>query len=196
MVFVVLTVVVGVAVGYLGGGRLRRLAAVSLTRVELLVAAVAAQAVLTGLTTAGVRTGTAGTALLLGSYIGLIAFVWANRALPGMVLVALGSGLNAVVVAANGAMPVSRTAIATVTSDPVDIVAGKHRLLEAGDRLPWLADVIPVPVLRQIISVGDIVLAVGVAVLVGSLMLPRGRHAGRRRAAVARDRSGEDRSSA
>ena len=194
MVLVIVTVVLGTAVGYLGGGRLRRLADVDLSRVWLLVVAFGAQVLLNGLTAAGVRTGAAGTALLVASQAALVGFVWANRVLPGMLLVAVGFGLNALVIVANGAMPVSRDAIAALTSEPVEIAVGKHRLLEAGDPLPWLADVIPVPVLRQVVSIGDVVLALGVAVLVAALMLPRGRHAVRRSADAREDRPVDDRS--
>src|SRR5690606_29400366 len=141
MVLVVVTVALGVAVGYLRGGRLRHLAEVSLSRLALLGVAFGAQLALTALTAAGVRTGVVGSALLVASQVALVAFVWANRALPGMVLVALGFGLNALVIIANGAMPVSATAIAAITSEPVAIAAGKHRILSADDRLPWLADV-------------------------------------------------------
>ena len=194
MVLVLVTVVLGVAVGYLGGGRLRRLADVHLSRVWLLVVAFSAQALLNCLTAAGVRTGAVGTALLVASQVALVGFVWANRVLPGMLLVAVGFGLNAVVIVANGAMPVSGEAIATLTSEPVDIAVGKHRLLEAGDRLPWLADVLPVPVLRQVVSIGDVVLAVGVAVLVAAPMLRRGRHTTRRSAVARARRAIDDRS--
>jgi hypothetical protein len=40
----------------------------------------------------------------------VLAFVWANRLLPGMALVFLGFAANAAVITANGAMPVDEAA--------------------------------------------------------------------------------------
>jgi hypothetical protein len=37
--------------------------------------------------------------------------------------------------------------------------------------LPWLADVIPLPVLERLISVGDVLLALGIAWLVYARMM-------------------------
>jgi hypothetical protein len=43
-------------------------------------------------------------------------------------------------------------------------------LLDDATRLPWLADIWPLPPLRSIISIGDVVLAAGLIPLLHALM--------------------------
>lgn len=109
----------------------------------------------------------AGLAVLLGSNALVAIFLAANARLPGVFLAAIGMAMNVIVIAANGAMPVSTLALekAGYEGQPGDL-GTKHELLDAGTRAPWLADVIPVPYARAIISLGDVVLALGIARLV------------------------------
>lgn len=169
----VLAVVVGaVAFGYARGGRLRGLAGIELRRVWLLAVGVVAQLAVFGLRLAGPEAvDAAGPALLIVSFASVLAFLVANRHLPGVWLAVVGVALNAIVIAANGAMPVSPGAIAVVSDGAASFPVGKHEPLGADTRLPWLADVIPVPPLRSIVSVGDIILAAGVARLTVTQML-------------------------
>ena len=100
---------------------------------------------------------------------GLVAaFILLNRKITGLTLAALGLGLNALVVATNGAMPVSPVAVeaagAESLSDPRHVEQGVHlRNEEMTDqtRLAPLADVIPIPPFNKVVSLGDLVLAVG-----------------------------------
>lgn len=177
MVLVAFTVVGAVLVGLARGGRLRHLGDVRLRRPWLVAAAVAAQVLLLPLALWGASGQAAAPVLLGASQLALLAFLWANRTLPGVPIVFLGLLLNALVMTANGGMPVSREALAAVEGIAADQVVtftpAKHQLLEPGDPLPLLADVLPIPVLRTVVSVGDIVLAGGVGVLVSNLMRPR-----------------------
>lgn len=165
MMLVVVTVAGAVVVGWARGGRLANLGSVSLRAPALVVVSLAAQ-----LGSGLLDPGLGRTAALVGSQLALLAFAGANRVLPGVGLVALGTLLNGAVVAVNGAMPVDRRALLAVARQPYEIGDGPHRLLEPGDPLPWLADVIALPVLRTIVSVGDVVLAAGIGILVLSLM--------------------------
>lgn len=167
MVLVGVTVAAGVVAGWLRGGRVRHLAQLSVRGGALAVVAAVAQA-------AQVVAGRPQLAVVLTalSQGALLAFLWLNRLLPGALLIAVGSTLNAVVILANGAMPVSRDAILSVTPRPDPLVVGRHRLLGPGDAFPWLADIIGLPLLRTVVSVGDVVLAAGVGLLVVSLMQP------------------------
>lgn len=169
MILVVTTIALGALLGYLFGGRLERLAHVDFAGVWLVGVAVALQIVLAVL--ARLDLGGSGYPLLLASHLALLAFMARNRQLPGMPLLFVGFLLNAVVIAANGAMPVDPEALAAVSSEPVaDIPPGKHRLLEDSDRLGFLADVVPLRPLRTVVSVGDIVMAAGAAVfMVGAM---------------------------
>jgi hypothetical protein len=100
----------------------------------------------------------------------LVATAWRNRAQPGMPVVALGLLSNLLVVSLNGGMPVVQAAAAAAglqgrLSIPIgDFV---HVLGTSATRLPWLADVIPLPgpaSLRIVPSPGDILLYAGVVV--------------------------------
>jgi hypothetical protein len=180
MLLVAVILLLALVAGWLAGGDVRNLAAIRLTATWLVFVAVGAQAPLAGL----VALGAPGPALsrpLLGlSHLALIAFIAVNRHAPGMLLILVGFGLNAAVIVANGAMPVSPEALASLGGDP-GFAAGKHMLLDEATALPWLADIIAVPGLRMVVSVGDIVLAVGVGVLVVAQMRRFPPQPGRRR---------------
>lgn len=172
MLFTLTVVVVAVAVSYLRGGRLTRLAEAPLRATWLLLVGLGLQVAVDVAAARGALgdASTAGWLLLLVSQLLVLAWVVANHHLPGTVLIALGLAMNAVVIAANGAMPVSPAALAALGADPGVVPAGKHTLLTEGTRLPWLADILPVPLLRVVISAGDIVLAAGLIPLTHALM--------------------------
>ena len=170
--FVLLVVTLAVGVSLARGGRFRNIAAAPLHRGWLLAAGVGLQVVVDvaagrGMLPAGLWST---YALLSLSQVLVLLWVVSNRHLPGLVLVAAGLAMNATVMAANGAMPVAPEAIAALGIDGAVVPPGKHMLLDASTRLPWLADVIPVPPIRSIISVGDIVLAIGLLPLTHALM--------------------------
>lgn len=106
-------------------------------------------------------------AVLLFSNVLVALFIFFNRGLPGMVSVLLGLALNVVAISANGAMPVSpqaaeRSGAATSVGD-----AGvEHEVLDEETVLPWLGDVIPVPGLGLVLSLGDLLLAAGIGWLI------------------------------
>ena len=106
--------------------------------------------------------------VLVLSNVAVASFLFLNRLIPGMVVIGLGLVLNTVVISANQAMPVSASASETAGIDPPPKISDdlKHELLDSDTRLGWLGDVIPVPVLGEVLSAGDIVLALGVARLV------------------------------
>jgi hypothetical protein len=177
MVLVLITVAGAIVAGYLAGGRLGNLGHVQLRRGWLLVVAVAAQVLLAVLAGAG-DVGAAGRLLLALSHLGVLGFLWSNRLLPGVPMSFVGFAMNAVVITANGAMPVSRGALLAISpAANVDFAVGKHRLLAHGDPFWFFADIIPLPLLRTVVSVGDVVLAAGVGILVVHLMRRPARHA-------------------
>lgn len=105
----------------------------------------------------------------VGSYLLAASALAANRRLPGMWLLALGAGLNVVAIAANGGvMPASEWAVATAGIEPQ---AGQfhNSSVLASPRLLLLGDVLALPAawpLRNVFSVGDVLLAAGGAVAV------------------------------
>jgi hypothetical protein len=101
-----------------------------------------------------------GGAVLFVIAFAMIAVVsFRNSArLPGAALLGFGALMNAVVVALNGGMPVDPNAllVAGASKSP-----GLHIDLTDQTRLPLLADVIPVQLIRAVYSAGDVVLAAG-----------------------------------
>lgn len=175
MTFTVLALVAGVTIGYLTGGRLRHVAGHPLRSWWLVVAGFVLQAAVTR-----ADLGWLGTAGLLAGYGCLLAFAAVNRALVGMGVVALGLAANALVIGLNGGMPVRPAAVvaAHIAGRPrlAGIDYGRlHHRETAGDRFPWLDDLIPVPELHQVLSFGDLVLAVGVGDVVVHLLHRRRR---------------------
>jgi len=122
--------------------------------------------------------------LHIATYALAAAFVVANRRLAGMRVLALGATLNLVAILANnGVMPASRSSLRTAgmlasSSDFLNSAAVAH------PRLLFLGDILPVPSavpLANVYSVGDVCIAIGVAIaihgLTGSRLVPRARRA-------------------
>jgi hypothetical protein len=104
----------------------------------------------------------------LGSIAAVLAFLMLNRSLPGLFLAAVGLTLNVIVIAANGAMPVSLDAVRISGIDVAELqdLGVKHEVLGPDTIAPWLADVLTIPKTQQIFSLGDVVLGAGLAHLV------------------------------
>jgi hypothetical protein len=94
-------------------------------------------------------------------------------------LAGMGLVLNVLVIGFNGAMPVAEEASESAGIKRSLEQAGlKHELLDSETALPWLGDVLPIPIFREVLSVGDILLASGIAYLIYARMnQTRGRHA-------------------
>ena len=116
------------------------------------------------------------SALHLASY-GLAAwFVAANAAVPGILPMAAGGALNlAAIVANGGVMPASAWAIARSGLEVGDGFANSAAL--ADPRLLFLGDVIPVPAgpVANVLSVGDLVIFAGLALLLARACRPAPR---------------------
>ncbi|CAM2919367.1 DUF5317 domain-containing protein [Paenibacillus sediminis] len=118
--------------------------------------------------------------LYLSVYVIGLYFLWINRHHHGFNLIFAGVLLNFIVMAANGGrMPVSEEA-ATIL-DPHFVQAlkeglyAKHQLLTEHTWFGFLGDIIPLttPYPRsQVISIGDVVMNVGVYIYIQHLMLP------------------------
>ncbi len=123
---------------------------------------------------------------LIASYVVLLTFVFLNIRLPGFSLVALGFGLNLLVILLNGGMPVGDHALhvaygsryqATVR-DLAEHGSAKHHLARLDDVLLPLTDVIGIPApVGTVFAVGDLISMVGVAwVLAAATEGPAGKH--------------------
>lgn len=172
MFFVVLVLLLAVGASVVRGGRFHRIGRAPLRDIWLLFIGVALQvAADVGVILGWFEgTGTISYGLLVTSQVVVLAWVLRNCYLPGLILVAIGLALNAIVMAANGAMPVHPEAIAALGQEPGELVRGKHVLMDDDTRLWWLADIWPVPPIRSIISIGDVVLAAGLLPITHYLM--------------------------
>lgn len=103
--------------------------------------------------------------LVLLSYIPLLIVILVNQRLPGMWIAGVGILMNFTVIALNNGMPVLPEAyeLAGGTIENLTLDA-KHVILDGSTRLPFLADIIPMP--GSVISMGDVLLAVGLGVFV------------------------------
>jgi len=176
----VVVLVGAVAAGLVAGGSWRRLVNLPLRRLSLVVAAVLAQAggALVGLLGVADESASYVVGLALSAALALAFCAW-NARVAGVPLVTAGLILNAIVVGANGAMPVSivaayhaRVPIAAISAH----TDARHEIAGVGTALPWLGDVVPVPLpLRpEVVSAGDVLVVAGLAELVVVGMLPGG----------------------
>lgn len=124
--------------------------------------------------------GAGGLAVIIITNLAVAAFLFLNRTYAGTALAAIGLVLNVMVISANGAMPVNPRAVrdADITKS-LENVGIKHEVMDDDTVLPWLGDTIGVPYIRELLSVGDVVLALGIARLIYSRMhneRSKGRH--------------------
>lgn len=171
MAYVVVAIVAGIAIGYARGGRLKALADAHVHWWPVLVTAIVVQvaAVLTD--------GDLGRYLLLASFGLIIVFTARNLTRAGMGVVLLGVAANALVIGVNDGMPVREEAVirsGLADSDEIDDFDfnSKWHLETEDDQLTFLGDIIPVPGAREVLSFGDLIMAVGVADVIVHLMRP------------------------
>ena len=118
---------------------------------------------------------------LFASAFGLLLItLWHNRAVPGMLVVMVGVASNAFAVVVNGGwMPVWEPALALVGFTPDDLIPTFHVLLPLtldaqflrmagpfGDLIP-----IPLPVLPNVASIGDVFISLGLGWFVLATMI-------------------------
>jgi hypothetical protein len=172
MGFTLVAVALGLLLGLAVGGRPRFVADHPIRGMALLVAGLLLQVL-----GAVVNLGGAANAAILGSYALLVAFAVVNVRLVGMAIVTLGLAANFVVIAVNAGMPVQARAIISAGASAAQIphlhYGSKRHLERESDRLTFLADVVPVAPLHEVVSFGDLVMAVGVADVIFHLLQPR-----------------------
>lgn len=175
VLLVPVAVVIGVVVGRIvapGGGRRRALPWARLP--GLLVAGVLATAL------AGRLGGDTALAVAIAGRLALLIGVLANLHVTGAGVVAAGLALNLAPLAVDGATPVRRGALVqagVVDAAEVERVAfdGPRRLERPDDALAALGDVVPLDPAATVVSIGDIVIATGVADVALHLVRRRGR---------------------
>ncbi|CUU53681.1 hypothetical protein Ga0074812_101179 [Parafrankia irregularis] len=172
----------GVVVGYILGGRLSGFRFLRLTALWMVWLATFVQVLqyhVSGVRAAvEERLGVPMLAVVFG-----LVLLWLAANLRGWqaevriagLVVALGAGLNGLVIALNGRMPYSSAAAASAGL-PTALTTPKNEPVDPATRLAFLGDFIPFSPLRSVLSPGDLLIGVGVTAVVVFVM--RGsRHA-------------------
>lgn len=166
MLWLAIVLFIALAMAVLRGGRLTNLGDIELRAWWLLIIAFGLQIGTTFLPDTDWSAGL-GVAMVLVSFIFLMVLVGLNRSRTGMWLTGLGVLMNFTVIALNGGMPVLAEAAEVASGFTISVpdLSGsfKHTILDETSRLTMLADVIPLRLgtLGQVISLGDVFLAVG-----------------------------------
>lgn len=171
----VLALVFGVLAGLAVGGRFRFLSKTNIRGEALMLVLAAAQVSLPRLLGLGLPPHP-----MVVAWVGLSLIMAALAASNtsshrGFALVTIGMLLNAAVVAQNGSMPVLASVPGVLSSSSPPAAADFHTLMSESTRLPLLADVmlLPIGATRFLLSLGDVLMLVGVSVVVVEAMQDR-----------------------
>jgi hypothetical protein len=181
-----LAVILSLAVGFLTGGSLRHVSQVRLRFLPLLIGALVVQ-ILIFSAILGTRDviHRIGPYLYIGTLLVTLAVMLLNRHVPGMTIIAIGAALNAIVITANGGfMPSPESALRDagrldeVLEDERERADGSYvlsnsTLADDDTRLLFLGDVLAIPKelpLANVISIGDIIIAIGAIVAILRVM--------------------------
>ncbi len=170
--------VLSLVVAFIRGGKLSRLEELPLRKTYLFLAAfVLAGAILTLIIRGGDP-----TLIRYARVVNVLQYVillWAiaiNLHVRHMRIVGIGTFLNFLVLTANGGlMPVSEYAIkAAGMTEAIRNYAVRHVILTSETRMAFLSDIIPIrlfgKVMSQVASIGDLVIAVGIFLMIQHYM--------------------------
>lgn len=159
-------------VGALAGGGLPKLADLRLRWLPVLLLALVIRVGVVLMHENGIGTQLPLAWGIVVAYVLIFAFLWVNARVPGLQVAAVGIALNFLAVVINGGrMPIWPGAFEAAGFSP-DAVAGDpfHFLVSANSVAEFVAsgalfgDVvpIPIPIIRDVVSVGDLLLAIGI----------------------------------
>jgi Family of unknown function (DUF5317) len=193
----VAVVAAAVVVGYALGGCLSALVRLRFTCSGLIGVAVAAHGaylvvggrIVIGALPASLLSAVSYSALAIWLALNLRRMASFRLLAVGTIIAGCGAMLNGAVIVANGGMPVSETALERAHpagARTINLVRDpKHQVLTAGTHLPWLAD--RMVLRRGVISIGDVLLWLGVVVGIAGAMTS---HVGAGGIAATRARAG------
>jgi hypothetical protein len=177
-VFILFAVPVGVAVGYVLGGRLDRLSELRFHWAWLALLGLVVQVVLFSGAASELLGGGVGEVIYVASTAAVLLAVLRNLRIPGMALIALGAASNlAAIVANGGVMPTTEAALAAAGLEPTDEFSNSAVLEDPA--LAPLTDVYALPPwlpLNNVFSIGDVLIAIGIVVVI-ALGMRRGASA-------------------
>lgn len=172
----ILSLVFGLVAGLAAGGRISNLASVQLRLVQLLfLGLVLRYATQFAIESGNALADTLRLPLFAAGFLILLIGLWANREKAGLPLAFVGILLNAVAIVTNGGfMPVWEPSMVAAGLTPGEFASSFHKIVGAvsggipGDFLIQagpLGDIIPIPIpfIRNVVSIGDLFLATGLA---------------------------------
>ena len=168
MWLLVLTIGAAAIVVLVTWGDPRRLARLKISGVWLLFVGLAIQIVIEFVDMPKDQIETLGYGLLMASYGFILAFCFVNLSTRGFGLIAIGIALNALVIGLNQGMPtaaIGNDAAGNRVEKPIE-QSVKHRPESDSDLLGFLGDkiILPEP-FDEVLSVGDLVIAIGICEL-------------------------------
>ena len=157
-VFILYAVLIGVVLGFVLGGRLSGLATIDFRWPWLAIGGFAVQLVLFS-DPIRERAGDLGAPLYVASTVAVLIAVIRNVRIPGMALVALGAASNLAAIVANGGyMPASEDAF---------------EALGGGLNPGYTNSAIVADPIANVFSIGDVLIAVGVVIVIAAGMRRR-----------------------
>jgi hypothetical protein len=166
-VFILYAIPIGIAVGYLLGGRLDRLGDLRFHWAWLAIAGLVVQLVLFSAPIAA-TVGDWGPPLYVASTAAVLVAVVRNWRIPGLAIVAIGAAANLLAIVANGGvMPVSPEALAALGADAAEGFSNSVVMVDPAVRP--LTDIFALPAwvpLANVFSIGDVLIGVGVAAVI------------------------------
>lgn len=169
--FILYAVVVGLVVGLLAGGRWGGLAALQVRWSWVILGGLLVQVVLFS-EAVSARIGALGPPIYVASTAAVIAAIVANRAIPGMAVIAVGAASNLAAIVANGGyMPADPGAMASLgKADPTTY---SNSAVMADPVLAPLTDIFALPVwlpFANVFSIGDVLIGAGVVLVIVTAM--------------------------
>ena len=175
--FILYGLALGLAVGLLARGRVAGLANLQFRWAPLVLLGFAAQLLLFSDAVAA-RVGDLGPPLYVASTAAVVVAVVRNARIPGMIIVAAGAVCNLAAIVANGGyMPTTAEAMDQLGRSAATLYSNSAIMPTAA--LALLTDLFAMPrwmPFANVYSIGDVLIAVGVAVTVVSAMRGGQRH--------------------
>lgn len=166
------TILLALIVGALLGGGIPRLADMRLRWSLLLIAALGLRIAAWASMEAGIGQSLPIGLVYIVAYLLIIGWLWGNWRVPGLQVAAVGIGANLAAVLINGGhMPIWSGAFyaagfteADLANDPFHFILRVDTVAEFVARGGLFGDVIPIPVpiIRDVVSIGDLLLALGI----------------------------------
>ena len=164
------SIVLAILLGFIFKGNLKNLGNINLSSLYLVFIGYALDEIMHLMIKGGhlkVGTGTYFTDLLM--YVLLFIFIYMNRKDFFVLIIGVGFLFNAVAILSNGgAMPVSPSAIAYVSSTHINPAAqGLYCLLGPDTKFWFFSDIYSVKALGHVVfSLGDIILSIGIILII------------------------------